>query len=1376
MDHQTIVKNVGYGVYATLPGKVSLIDSWVWSNARFAITDCTQLKEADALTLKNVSATYCAFDNGANIPGQGNFSTLTYNKNDENYPVCENPTRNIGYTLDAFNTYNGGLTSYMPSNMNPIINRRLWRCRPYYYRYYHRYSPHDGGGPDIGAYQNSKLPLKGRVFYVRDYRYANGKVDLSRGGDGSSWANAINGNAIYDLSASPEEAMIADSTGSSKYVGYFDATTRPYGETSNASKPFWGDIEIGDVSYKKTGDDTAFGTGWYYYSYTGVCSWDGGANGYENTENNSCQVTGSIRIWGTGGAPTDRRIRNAIEDDISQPYRITNTREEQYVGGLQYAVEMASRAACDSMRRLEVWVAGGTYTDYKGFVIRDSVTVKGGFPDADTGSPGESERRPLLAKGIPLNDENSDYADRIADYETILQIQVDSPVTVTDAVNGRYTVSAGLPSNIRKYVLFQPDVCLPTKAPLDGTYSHGNTGTSSGASDQRRDDYLKYNGASWDGFTIRHGFINGLAANRDGGAGVRLFQGASLKNCVVRNNYNNASSADKKRNRGGGIYCDSPDGTVENCFVYNNVTRSDEAYGGGMYMILGTGYNLLVSRNYAQTHGGGIFIEDATFFNNTVAYNGSGDKGTGGMHQYTGNYNTDVTLNVFNTLIYGNSGVAVGAEKAEKLNPFRNCYVQTREQLHQDIASKITPANGNKQGTDLPNPFERGESAAAENDYRLSGSSACVNAGLNEPAGIALPSTDVDFADRIQDCTVDIGAYEYNGAYGITPSKETVNIGGVATEAYVYYVSYSGADGGNASADSPENAACWMKLQKVLDAAGRTKYSYPTTPCIVKVAGSSMPYAPRRTTVVPDINQIIESDVDVRSYALIVPRGVEVWGGYKELSASGEYKGGFAEADRSIIGNKTTFKAEYVSAADTSLINTYHAVVFTEYLYDENGDLIMLDDDHYKTIPEDAGRAVLDGLFITGGNADGSLQEYDNKGGGVVAEPYTHIRNCIVRGNTASGEGGGIYQKAGAIVSGTLVTGNSADMGGGIYVDGTDHGDRSYIVASTVAQNSSSGEGGGIYFTGRQLVVNSSVVWGNTANYAKDLYGNYGSDENGNYLFSYVAVENLQVPGLNNRSVSADNNSGVRFVSEADGSYGYYMISQTSVLVAAGMPSTEYLQWEKQLSTHDFAGLVRSMGDNIDVGARSLGFSIAPPPDVLMQRIFVTDGTLVHPDLGTLLSADLSDEQKIYQIRGASFVYPMYELHDALRYIKHIRSKEGSLVPGVNNKDLLFEIYMAGGTYVPRVASDGTTVENARTSTFTVPEGVSIYGGFSGKELYCQHDDTYGGTHEVAGIEFESGTSETFLAERERHGLERKLHRRAVGVFPPDCFFGKIKQ
>ena len=1340
MDHQTIVKNVGYGVYATLPGKVSLIDSWVWSNARFDLSDCTQLKAEDALTIENVSATYCAFDTGAGFDADGNFSTLTYNKNEANYPVCENPTRNIGRSLDAFNTYNGGLTSYMPSNMSPLINRACPDTDHTLTDITTVTLRTTGGGPDIGAYQNSKLPLKGRVFYVRDYRDAEGKVDLSRGGDGSSWAEAINGNAIYDMETGG--AVIENnrkiSTTDSRYTGYYDADACPYGETSNASKQFWGTIEESNINTVLESVDEQFEGRYYTYTYTCTCTWSNGANGYENTKDNSYQATGSVRIYKTwlGGEPNNREIERAVRNNISQPYRITNTREEQYVGGLQYAVEMASRAARDSMRRLEVWASGGIYTDYKGFVIRDSVTVKGGFPDVDTGCPGESERRPLLAKGIPLNDENSGYADRIADYETILQIQIDSPVTVTDAVNGGYTASGNLPPNIRKYVLSQPDVCLPTLAPLDGTYSHGSTGTSSGASDKRREDYVKYNGALWDGFTIRHGFINGLSANRDGGAGVRLFQGASLKNCVVRNNYNNTGD----RNRGGGIYCDSPDGTVENCFVYNNVTRSNEAYGGGMYMILGTGYNLLVSSNYAQTHGGGIFIEDATFYNNTVAYNGSG--GTGGMHQYTGGYNPDVALNVFNTLIYGNSGAAVGAQDASKLNPFRNCYVQTANLLPYNITSKITEGDGNKQGTDLANPFELGDKSKDENNYRLAASSPCINAGLNEPAGVSLPSTDVDFADRIQDCTIDIGAYEHNGAYDIKPHLEEVNIGGQDVDAYIYYVTYAGGEG-NASADSPENAACWMKLQKVLDAAGRAKAANPHLHYIVKVAGSTTAYAPRRTAVVPGEDQMLDDEIDVRSYALIVPRGVEVWGGYDET---------FVERD--IRTHKTTFKAQYVSAADMSLINTYHAVVFTEYLYDENGDLMREDDDMtYKTIPAEAGYAVLDGLFITGGNADGSLHEDDSRGGGVIAEPYSHIRNCIVQDNAASGEGGGVYLKAGAIVSGTLVTGNSADMGAGIYAEGDTGDEDSYVIASTIVRNAAAGEGGGIYFTGRRLNVNSSVVWGNTANYAKDVYGNYNGGDKNDYLFSYVAVENLQVPGLNNRSVSADNESGVRFVDDGNGGYGYYMIQETSVLVAAGMPQREYDRWLSavQLATHDFAGRVRNMGDNIDVGARSLGVSIAPPEDLLIRRIFVTDGTRVHSDLDKLLDTPLTGNDTIYQVRGASFVYPMYELHDALRYIKHIRNKKEPLVDGVDNKDLLFEIFMAGGTYTPREASDGTTVENARTSAFTIPEGVSIYGGFSGKELYCQ--DTDGGTHEIAGIGFVPALSDTCLSRRERMDL-----------------------
>ena len=151
--------------------------------------------------------------------------------------------------------------------------------------------------------------------------------------------------------------------------------------------------------------------------------------------------------------------------------------------------------------------------------------------------------------------------------------------------------------------------------------------------------YVEYTGATWDGFTIRHGFYTDYKANRDGGAGVRMFRGVTLQNCVVTDNYINAHN---NAGRGAGIYCDGNNSKVVNCFVLNNANNSDESYGGGMYMILGTSYNTMVANNYAKSNGGGIFIEDAMFYNNTVAYNRS--TGTGGLHQWTASSGTTTSI------------------------------------------------------------------------------------------------------------------------------------------------------------------------------------------------------------------------------------------------------------------------------------------------------------------------------------------------------------------------------------------------------------------------------------------------------------------------------------------------------------------------------------------------------------------------------------------------------------------------------------------------------------------------------------------------------------------------------------------------------------
>ena len=118
---------------------------------------------------------------------------------------------------------------------------------------------------------------------------------------------------------------------------------------------------------------------------------------------------------------------------------------------------------------MQVWVAGGTYTDYKGFVIRDYVEVLGGFPNE--GTPGLEDRYPLIAKGIPLREDVQDL--NVEKYETILQIQSSAPVN-WEYNNSTHLSTASVNTSVltttlgvtRKPVLFQPDVCMTTTGPV----------------------------------------------------------------------------------------------------------------------------------------------------------------------------------------------------------------------------------------------------------------------------------------------------------------------------------------------------------------------------------------------------------------------------------------------------------------------------------------------------------------------------------------------------------------------------------------------------------------------------------------------------------------------------------------------------------------------------------------------------------------------------------------------------------------------------------------------------------------------------------------------------------------------------------------------
>lgn len=1235
-------------------------------------TESSSVVNANTLTLNHVSVVNnvgtapSAMGTSSFDIGNSNRNTFTFaSVGADGAKNFANPTNQRGATL-GFDTYYGGYSNFTPltssTDAGKLINKAT-ETPSSLTKDIAGNSRNLGGSADMGAYE-ANLPVNGTVFYVTEK--GAGKKD------GSSWENAIAGNMIYDVT---NKTNVNISTADSRYIGFYDASVRPYGEISGASKLFFDYCDGQDLSQSNV-------------NYT------------TETHDGVTHVTGATGI------------------------NIRNDRQEQYVGGLQYAVERAAAAAAADGEQRSVWVAGGTYTDYKGFVIRDKVNVLGGFPNE--GTPGEEDRRPLISQYIPANEANADLQKN--KYETIIQIQSTAPVTW----NGNTpTAASGLPSRTRKPVLFQLDVCLPTKAPSgrDSTFTtwswsgnrwisqgYGSSvpGVNEGLSNTYRWEnleggYVEYTGATWDGFTIRHGFLTDYKANRDGGAGVRMFRGVTLQNCVVTDNYiNNHNQA----SRGAGIYCDGNNSKVVNCFVLHNATTSSESYGGGMYMILGTSYNTMVANNYAKSNGGGIFIEDAMFYNNTVAYNRS--DGTGGLHQWTASSGTTTTLKLYNTIFYGNTNRAVGVANINNFNGAWNCFVQSNTSLDWNVQNKLYSSN---YGTRLDSPFESAN-AQSKNNYRLNSSTWCLNNGAEDLGKdylgnvVALPYTDVDFTDRIKDCAVDVGAYEKDNSENIGYEIKTTDGGATS---YNFYVSEEGA--GLRSGANPANAACEMKLQQILNRAGKLASEHQDADVIVKVAEGEY-----------NANTLSEAN-DPLSYTFIVPGGVILEGGYTETDKF---------VSRNPFNHETILSP--VASVEGQNINGYHAVTFG------------------KPAGESAFKqSVVDGVSLTGGKATSMVGEGNPKtqGGGAIVPAWGHIRNCRVYGNEAI-QGGGLYLQPGALVSGTAVQSNSAEEGAGIFAIGTGASKelRAHVVSSTVTDNEATENGGGIYFADGGALFLNMVVWGNTAssdnNVSGPVYATFddskmeaASAANGNnfttfFPFNYSFVERFELPSnMVNTAMTSDED--LYFAGPER------TLRAFSPLVKQGYSTKlqDYLVTNWGIAENDMQDIARKqLGvDQIDVGAYAFEGGVIPEPKAgdYMAKLFVNQTT----DFRVANTVNLDD------VIGRSFYTPLYHLDDALEYAK----KAVKANPGAN-----IEIFVAQGTYKPTIrrTDAATPTENQRQNSFVVPAGVKIYGGFSGKDTY-----SYG----LSSVSGENGTSQSFTDITNTSDISQYLIARETSDF-----------
>lgn len=953
----------------------------------------------------------------------------------------------------------------------------------------------------------------------------------------------------------------------------------------------------------------------------------------------------------------------------------TTPRTENYGNGSSKTVTLTYHDLPVGMEDGVVWVGAGIYTESKGYEIRNHVKVLGAFPKE--GDPAIDQRHPQLSEGIALSKKNQEQNLKYKDFETILE---------THTTKGQKT-------NVTS-VLTHPVECRVTLG--DDSNEPANR--------------VIYEGAEWDGFTIRYGYKHGVTGGgggrRNSGAGVSMYENVVLRNCVVRDNY-----LDTGNGRSAGIYCDGS--SIENCYILDNVSNCpNENFGGGVYMIQGTMFNSVIAGNSVGTagpRGAGIFLESAKFYNNTIVNNTGGSA----IGIYTASKAT-ADLTVYNSIVIAGPGqVVLQRQSTDTPTDFVNCLLKS----DQANGSGVTGLTGTDYVTlnsachtylnqDLANnnPFVLPYSEAVSNyDYRINFKTTggvvddfnCVNAGTEDlGAKITLPDNDMDWTERIQDCRVDIGAYEYNGSYDISP--DITSVSGQA----IYYVTPEGK--GTSSAKDPENAACASKLQKVIDAAGRYKYLNPGVQVIVKVANSydlynnavkqnetnnknpgddgyieptNFEYYATRTT-----NQ---TSTDTRLWSIIIPRGVEVWGGYTDANSDSSpwtnSKNGFQTRD--VVGNPTYFASSFYNREAKINAITYHVVTFTDYVYDADGhpymkgdeaalaagqngtylqkvntsgslsdDAVLLMSDRVNTSASAeaatiAGnteyistRAVLDGIFVSGGKADGkdfvgetTAKNVNGYGGAAIVTDYAHVRNCILKGNNAT-YGGALALKERALVSGCLMLENSADQrGGALYVfengdelsDGstintaqgggaTMDTNMSHVFTSTIVNNHAE-QGGGVWFSDDEFTPNvrfsSVVIWQNQATDQANVSGNAMPNKplddkrspEEYYPFAYSAIQNIRAAGTNNISLEGENKRGARFsdknidlqdpsikrttiaVEAGDEpklrNFGYYGLTNYSMLTHTGMPKTQYetLIEKMAVAKADFTSVARDI-------------------------------------------------------------------------------------------------------------------------------------------------------------------------------------------------------
>jgi predicted outer membrane repeat protein len=742
----------------------------------------------------------------------------------------------------------------------------------------------------------------------------------------------------------------------------------------------------------------------------------------------------------------------------------------------------------------EIWVAQGIYKPDQGvgiapgsrgssFHLISGAGIYGGFP---SGGGSWEERDPN-------------------EYETILSGQLDGTnsyhvVIATDtdstAIIDGFTITGGKANG------------SDGNDDGGGMYGIGDSGSATPTVINCifKNNYARYDGGGVVGCRgrfINCAFVENVAERFGGGANgsATFINCAFIRNRVIEHCTSCGAG-------GGGL---ASAGTLINCIFIGNRAEDE---GGGLSCSTANLTNCIFIGNSAGSTGGAIKngwtgsrITNCTFVGNSASSGGA---------IYCFNYSPKIT----NSILWDNQGGEIRGSTGSLDATYSNIKggIAGIGNINEDPLFLDADGEDDIFGTEDDNP-------------RLSPGSPCTDAGNNNDA--PLDSLDLDndgdvneslpfdlegnprFADDPHTSDtgngappiVDMGAYE-GPHQGFRLSSRSVTIGEGATETFTVAlgidplgtveVTSAHKSGDNdiivqSGSSLSFNSSNYWVPQTVTLAAGEDG-DYLDGSAIIQV--SSTGFISAEVSASEAENDSIPAILYVDATATGGKSGTSWANAFNELREALDNQAGFPEIVKEIYvaegiykpaepygDRQATFKLTsglalyggFQSGGGRYNPGSYETILSG----DLNGDDVGSLDDasrnencyHVVTTSGTDANTVLDGLIITGGNANGSNPKDD--GGGLYnssGEPT--VNNCIFFGNRAKGVGGGMYSSGSARISDCSFEDNVAnDDGGGLLCKGGPTIDDCKFLFNLAKDN-----GGGIANGGASIIRNCIFV------------------------------------------------------------------------------------------------------------------------------------------------------------------------------------------------------------------------------------------------------------------------------------------------------------